>query len=376
MSRMLGWNSASPDNVLFCYYPLKLEVAEGCPNLCTYCFVQDLKKGRQFSEFQINDLIDKLESELRRGRWYMRKKIPFRMSTNTDPFSEAVDREGVTERVLQWLDRHSHPVLLVTKCARVAKSNYLKILQSMSKRKLCTVSMTYTTFDEEIRKRLEPQTSGVEEKTEAIRILVNSGIRVTVRLQPLIPGLTDSYEHMNDTVKRVKEAGATHVTTEYLKLEHFMWERMQPIISNFNLTNLFKELYEIPNTDLPLRKVIYWRVNPQYKREAFTQLSAICRNYGIDFATCKEGLFDLHTTDDCCGAHLDNRVVPTAFEIYELLRGKKHVTWNDILALPKNTPYFRELHDFWRDGTLERKVPSLTIKRAAKSAKRNAFVRR
>jgi DNA repair photolyase len=335
--------------------------------------VQDLKKGRQFSGFKINPVIDELEDESRRNRWYMKKKIPFRMSTNTDPFCELADQAGVTERALQWLDRHSHPVLVVTKCTMVAKPKYLKILQDMSKRNLCAVSMTYVTINEEIRRILEPQASGAKEKAESISILVNSGIRVAVRLQPLIPGLTDSYEHMSAIVKEAKEAGATHVTAEYLKLEHFIWQRMGPIIASLNLTNLFRELYEIPNYNPTFRKVVYWRVNPQYKYKILTQLAEICRHYGIDFATCKEGLFDLHTTDDCCGAQLDNRVMPTVSEIYDFLKGNEQATWNDILTMHKNTPYLRDLQMFWRDGTIAKKVPFLKMERNSKGI---VYVRR
>lgn len=115
MSRILGWNSPSPDNVLFCFYPLKLEIAEGCPNLCGYCFVQDLKKGQQFLHFKLNrNVIQELDMAAEEGYWFMRRKIPFRMSTNTDPFSASAVQAGLTEQVLAWLDRHAHPVLIVT----------------------------------------------------------------------------------------------------------------------------------------------------------------------------------------------------------------------------------------------------------------------
>jgi DNA repair photolyase len=360
MSRVLGWNSSSPDNVLFCSYPLKLEIAEGCPNLCAYCFVQDLKKGQQFLHFKLNrNVVQELDKAAQEGCWFMRRKIPFRMSTNTDPLCAAAVETKLTEQVLIWLDMHAHPVLIVTKCADLIESTLLEILKRMSERGLCAISMTFTTKDENLRQELEPRASSVEKRIDTIGILTENRIRVAARLQPLIPRLTDGSDQMRAAVDELKRVGVVHITAEYLKLEHFMWQRMVPLLRTFGIESFFRDLYAIPKGSSLSEKVVYWRAEASYRRAKLTQLAEICSASHLDFATCKEGLYNLHTTDDCCGAHLPNMVGPTAFELYRFTSEKRRITWNDVQKLPRNTPYFCDLQKFWLDGTLERKVASL-----------------
>ena len=223
--------------------------------------------------------------------------------------------------------------------------------------------MTHITEDENLRQKLEPRASSVQERTDAIRILTENKIRVAGRLQPLIPGLTDGYDQMRATVDELKRVGAVHVTAECLKLEHFMWQRMEPILRTFGLVNFFRDLYAIPKSDSILsEKVVYWRAEADYRCAKLAQLAEICSTNHLDFATCKEGLYHLHTTDDCCGAHLPNRVTPTVLELYRCAGGKRRITWDDVQQLPRNTPYFRDLQKFWMDGTIERKVSLLKRK--------------
>lgn len=49
------------------------------------------------------------------------------------------------------------------------------------------------------------------------------------------------------------------------------------------------------------------RPSVRWRRAAYVKVKGLCDRHGIKFATCKEGLYDCHTADDCRGIHLLDR---------------------------------------------------------------------
>ncbi len=73
-------------------------------------------------------------------------------------------------------------------------------------RSLVHVSISITTLDEQLARRMEPRTSRPTARLEAIRELSRAGVPTRVMVAPVIPGLNDS--EIPQILKAAREAGA------------------------------------------------------------------------------------------------------------------------------------------------------------------------
>ena len=96
------------------------------------------------------------------------------IGTNTDPY-QPIEREWQLMRaILEVLDRHNHPVGIVTKSHLVTRD--ADILARMAERGLAKVALSVTTMDRRLARTMEPRASTPSKRLEAIRILTDQGI--------------------------------------------------------------------------------------------------------------------------------------------------------------------------------------------------------
>ena len=89
--------------------------------------------------------------------------------------------------------------------------------------------MTFSvpTLDHEIWRRTEPGTAPPHQRLRALKQLVDAGIKASVGMAPILPGLSDKPELLADVVRAAREAGATGIWANLLYLkpgtkEHFL----------------------------------------------------------------------------------------------------------------------------------------------------------
>jgi DNA repair photolyase len=103
----------------------------------------------------------------------------------------------------------------------------IDVLVDAAKRASVTVTFSVPTLDQEIWQRTEPGTAPPHQRLRALKQLVDAGIKASVGMAPILPGLTDKPELMADVVRAAREAGATGVWANVLYLkpgtkEHFL----------------------------------------------------------------------------------------------------------------------------------------------------------
>ena len=101
-------------------------------------------------------------------------------------------------RILEVLDRASHPVGIVTKSALVLRD--LDILARMAERNLAKVALSVTTLDAELARKMEPRAATPMRRLETLRRCPQAGVPTTVMVAPVIPALNDS------EIERILEA--------------------------------------------------------------------------------------------------------------------------------------------------------------------------
>ncbi|MDI3470841.1 MAG: Radical SAM domain protein [Pseudolabrys sp.] len=185
----------------------------GCEHGCIYCFARPthaylgLSPGLDFESrlFVKPEAAELLEKELADPKYSPRV---IAIGTNTDPYQPIERRYQVMRRILEVLDKCSHPVGIVTKSALVLRD--LDILARMAQRNLVKVALSVTTLDPQLARTMEPRAATPMRRLETLRRLSQAGVPTAVMVAPIVPAINDmDIERILEAAKvaGVKEAG-------------------------------------------------------------------------------------------------------------------------------------------------------------------------
>jgi len=90
------------------------------------------------------------------------------------------------------------------------------ILKRMAKKKLVSVLVSVTSFDEDLRRVMEPRTTTGKQRLRIIKELSDEGVRMGVMLGPMIPGLNE--HEMQKIMKTASENGAGFSAYTFIRL--------------------------------------------------------------------------------------------------------------------------------------------------------------
>jgi DNA repair photolyase len=191
----------------------------GCEHGCIYCYARPshaylgLSPGLDFETriFYKPQAAALLRAELSRKGYNCR---PIALGSNTDPYQPAERRFGITRAILEVLRDFRHPVTIVTKGALIQRD--IDILADMAKLRLAVVTVSVTTLDRDLARRLEPRAATPERRLETIAALNAAGVPTGVLAAPMIPALNDS--EMEAILARAWEAGARSAGYTLLRL--------------------------------------------------------------------------------------------------------------------------------------------------------------
>jgi DNA repair photolyase len=202
----------------------------GCSHACVFCFARPtheylgLNAGSDFDTkivVKIN-AVDVLRRELAHPRW---QKAPVAMGTNTDPYQRAEAKFRLTRGIVAALiDAHT-PFSILTKSPLVTRD--LDLIAPAAKRLDVSVSFSIPTLDERAWRVSEPGTPHPLRRVEAMRAMVDAGVRTGAIMAPILPGLSDRRAQIEATVAAIQATGAhvQHAHPVYLRgatREHFM----------------------------------------------------------------------------------------------------------------------------------------------------------
>jgi DNA repair photolyase len=194
---------------------------QGCEHGCIYCFARpshaywNLGAGLDFETriFHKPGLAQRLVEELAAPGYVCK---PINLGANTDPYQPAEREHRTTRALLEVLLAHRHPVTVVTKGALVLRD--LDLLAALAQRRLCSVAVSLTTLDDDLKRVLEPRAAAPQARLRVIRELASAGVPVTVLLAPVIPALND--HELESLVQAATAAGASNAAFILLRLPH------------------------------------------------------------------------------------------------------------------------------------------------------------
>ncbi|MBA2475489.1 MAG: radical SAM protein [Actinobacteria bacterium] len=202
----------------------------GCAHRCTFCYVRAFERraDRPFDDrygrairVKVN-VAEVLARELARRSW---RREGIAIGAATDPYQPAEGRYRLTRSCIERLAAARNPFSLITRGPLIVRD--VDVLQEAARRAEVSVTFSVPTLDERVWRTTEPGTAPPRQRLRALRLLVDSGIRASVGMAPILPGISDRPEQLAEVVRAAREAGAAGIWANLLYLrpgtrEHFL----------------------------------------------------------------------------------------------------------------------------------------------------------
>ncbi len=250
----------------------------GCAHNCIYCYATYIPR---FSQLRLKkDLFRKLEKDL--------QKLPsnalISMSNSSDPYPPAERSLEITRRCLEIMRDYDIRLLIVTKSDIVARD--IDLLSEMR----CAVSVTVTCISDSIASKIEPNAPKPKKRIKALKEIKDAGIPVILRLDPVIPFLTEK-----DVLKVLEACNfVDHVVTSTLKLRKDILVRFARVFPE--IAERYRSIY----TERVGRS--YYYMPKELRLKLLSSIVKRCEELGISYAFCREG-FEFKA-ESCDGSHL------------------------------------------------------------------------
>ncbi len=193
----------------------------GCEHGCIYCYARPTHEFLGFSsglDFETKIMVktnaaNLLEKELSKKN-YIPKLIMF--SGNTDCYQPLERKLKITREALKVCLKYKNPVAVITKNLLVQRD--VDILKEMAEEKLITVTLSITSLDSKLCRKMEPRTASPIKRLETIELMSKNNIPAGVNIAPIIPGLND--EEIPSILKAAAEWGAVYAGHIMLRLPY------------------------------------------------------------------------------------------------------------------------------------------------------------
>jgi len=290
-----------PAGIRFC-----VNTHTGCEHDCAYCYAKNyLVRANEFREKP--ELLKNCLKDLKEMESLKLQAVPLHISNSTDPFQTQLETK--TRKTLKLMKlvanhrEHFTTITFLTKNPELASNeHYVSVFKTLEP---CQVEVSLIFYNDENRRFYEPNAPSVQSRLEGIQRLRGSGIKVSLRIDPLIPreplpkpfwkhselksyGIerTHTLGEIESLVSFAKSVGCQKIIVSPLKV---------PIgyRSPCWLKEYFRELYAEPFGGRPKVKSFAFRLPEDYVRNTlFTEVLDICNAYGMEMIHCKHNLIN------------------------------------------------------------------------------------
>jgi DNA repair photolyase len=202
----------------------------GCAHRCTFCYVRAFEAradrpadDRYGSSIRVKtNVAEVLRRELARPSW---EPEAVAVGAATDPYQPAEGRYRLTRSCIEAFAEAANPFSIITRGPLIVRD--VDVLAEAACRARVSVTFSVPTLDEEIWRRTEPGTAPPRQRLRALSRLVEAGVSASVGMAPILPGLSDRRELLDEVVREARAAGATGIWANLLYLrpgtrEHFL----------------------------------------------------------------------------------------------------------------------------------------------------------
>ena len=220
----------------------------GCSHACIYCFARRTHEYLNFDSG--HDFDSKIVVKVNAGQLVRRELAsprwtgePIAMGTNTDPYQRAEGRYRLMREILAALRDYANPFSILTKGTLILRD--MDLIVQAAEVAAASVAVSIGSVNEQLWRSVEPGTPSPLRRLEVVRRFAGAGIGCSVLMAPILPGLSDAPEQIDETVAALAEAGASNVTPIVLHLRPGAreWYRAWLQREHPHLVSLYGRLY-------------------------------------------------------------------------------------------------------------------------------------
>jgi DNA repair photolyase len=215
-----------------------------------------------------------IRRELAAPKW---AGAPIAMGTNVDVYQRAEGRYRLMPEILAALRDFANPFSILTKATLILRD--LDLLKQAATVTDVSLAMSVGFVDERLWRAVEPGTPSPRRRLETVSRLTEAGFAVHVLMAPVLPGLTDTEQSIDQTVAALAAAGAAGVTPLALHLRPGAreWYAAWLTREHPELAARYRDLYR-GGSYLP----------PAYQQEIAARVRLAARRHGVAPAQARE----------------------------------------------------------------------------------------
>lgn len=185
-----------------------MNIYRGCTHGCIYCDSRSecyqLPKPFENIGVKVN-AIELLDQEL------SKKKKPTMLSfgSMSDPYMQIEKELLMTRKCLEIVHKHHFGIHIQTKSDLILRD--LDILKKINQDAKVIISMTITTFNDELTRLIEPNVCNSNRRFEVLETLKKEGIEVGIWLCPILPFLNDTKYNILSIIERCHQIGVSYI---------------------------------------------------------------------------------------------------------------------------------------------------------------------
>lgn len=219
----------------------------------------------------------------------------------------------VTYELLKVLLEYGIGINLLTKGRIPAK--FLGLFSQY--KKLVHVQIGITTLDRDIQKRMEPYAATPQERIQNIERLCAIGILPEIKLDPLIPGATDTESNLTALFRILQGFDVNSTGTNYLFLRPQIKKNLYKALGNTPLLPKIMEHYQNSKSmNLLAEQSRVLALDLEYRKQSYEKISRWAKDFGIYAYVCGCKNPDI-TEEPLCGINWGQH--------FEKILGQKHL---------------------------------------------------
>jgi DNA repair photolyase len=273
-----------------------INLTSGCANGCLYCYTRGYSTyPGEGKVILYTNILDKLRTELAHRRT---KPPAVYFSPSSDLFQPVPAALELGYHVLELLFSKNIGVAFLSK--GVIPENTMELLLDHADKVRAQVGII--TLDEDIRSIFEPNAASLKVRIEQMAKLIAGGIAVEARLDPILPGLTDTPKVLNPLFATLAKAGVRCAAASVLFLRPSVVESLKRNLRNEKIIQRLLGFYRDAKRlaihaerssviALPpaMREEIYERVRNAAGKVGIELLICACKNPDLAYSTCNIG---------------------------------------------------------------------------------------
>ena len=192
-----------------------MNLYRGCAHNCSYCDGR-AEKYRVEGEFGCDiavktNAVDILARELdpSRKRKPMKPGYIFVGGGVCDSYQPTERKYRLTRKSLQLIAQSNFPVHMLTKSVLIEQD--MDILSDIREKNGAIISMSFSSTDDRISAHFEPGVTQPTRRLKTLESFKKRGFAVGMYLMPVLPFITDTPEHIQNTVRDAVNAGVDFI---------------------------------------------------------------------------------------------------------------------------------------------------------------------